>query len=222
MKKKFIALGHCNVSLGIYLDTMYSVYGRDVALQIVSNYKPEENPFDGRTFLHDAIDTLTVPHKDWVSSINDEYLLTGMAPATKKKIFDFFNQICSVDEAQYVSLVHKQAIIAHGVVLDGPVYISSGSVVAQYARLGKFVSIQRNVIVEHHTQIGEFSSIFSGANIAASCIIGKNVSIASGAVILNGLEIGDNVLVGAGAVVTKSIPANTVVYGNPARVINKI
>jgi len=65
MKKKFIALGHCNVSLGIYLDTMYSVYGRDVALQTLQIYKPEEKPYDARTFLHDAIDTLTLPHKHW-------------------------------------------------------------------------------------------------------------------------------------------------------------
>jgi len=46
--------------------------------------------------------------------------------------------------------------------------------------------------------------------------IGDNVWIGMNAVILKGVTIGDNSVVAAGAVVTKSVPANTVVAGNPA------
>ena len=35
------------------------------------------------------------------------------------------------------------------------------------------------------------------------------------------IEIGDDVIIGAGQVVTKDIPSNSVVVGNPARVIGK-
>ena len=45
----------------------------------------------------------------------------------------------------------------------------------------------------------------------------RGASIGAGAVILPGLEIGEGATVGAGAVVTKSVPANAVVMGNPAR-----
>ena len=37
-----------------------------------------------------------------------------------------------------------------------------------------------------------------------------------------GVTIGENSVVGAGSVVTKDVPANTVVVGNPAKVIKKI
>jgi len=47
-------------------------------------------------------------------------------------------------------------------------------------------------------------------------IIRDNVWIGMNAVILKGVTIGENSVVAAGAVVTKSIPANTVVAGNPA------
>ena len=52
-----------------------------------------------------------------------------------------------------------------------------------------------------HTHIGNF------------CVIGI------GATILGGVTIGDEVVVGAGSVVTKDIPSNSIVAGNPARII---
>ena len=53
-------------------------------------------------------------------------------------------------------------------------------------------------------------------------VIKKGASIGSGATILAKICIGENAIVGAGAVVTKDVPANTIVAGNPARVLRKI
>ncbi len=50
----------------------------------------------------------------------------------------------------------------------------------------------------------------------------KGASIGSGATILANLTIGENAIVGAGSVVTKDVPANSIVAGNPARVLRKI
>jgi len=47
----------------------------------------------------------------------------------------------------------------------------------------------------------------------------RGASIGTGATILCGLQIGERAIVGAGAVVTKSVSADTVVAGNPARII---
>lgn len=49
--------------------------------------------------------------------------------------------------------------------------------------------------------------------------IGSDVFVGAGTIILPGVEIGDKVVVGAGSVTSKSIPANSVAVGNPARVI---
>lgn len=51
-------------------------------------------------------------------------------------------------------------------------------------------------------------------------IIGNNVFIGADAIILPDITIGDRVIVGAGAIVNKSIPSNSVVVGNPAKVIS--
>lgn len=52
--------------------------------------------------------------------------------------------------------------------------------------------------------------------------IGDDVWIASGAMILKGVRIGDRAIVGARAVVTRDVPPDTVVAGNPARVVKQL
>ncbi|MFA9229769.1 MAG: DapH/DapD/GlmU-related protein [Microgenomates group bacterium] len=56
-------------------------------------------------------------------------------------------------------------------------------------------------------------------NIKVDTRIGKNCFIGGRALILPGVSIGDSCIVGAGSVVTKSVPANSIVAGNPARIL---
>ena len=52
--------------------------------------------------------------------------------------------------------------------------------------------------------------------------IGKNAWIGAGVTILPGVTVGDNAVVGAASVVTKDVPADTIVSGNPAKIIKRI
>lgn len=49
--------------------------------------------------------------------------------------------------------------------------------------------------------------------------IGDNVGIGVGSIILPNVKIGNNVFIGAGSVVSKDIPDDSLVIGNPARII---
>lgn len=51
--------------------------------------------------------------------------------------------------------------------------------------------------------------------------IGRNVWIGEQVCVLPGVTIGDGAIIGANAVVTRDVPPNTIVVGNPARVIKK-
>lgn len=50
----------------------------------------------------------------------------------------------------------------------------------------------------------------------------KGASIGSGATILANVTIGENAIVGAGSVVTKDVPAQSIVAGNPAKMLRKV
>jgi acetyltransferase-like isoleucine patch superfamily enzyme len=53
-------------------------------------------------------------------------------------------------------------------------------------------------------------------------VVKRGASIGSGSTILSKIVIGENAIVGAGSVVTRDVPANTIVAGNPAKVLRSI
>lgn len=55
-----------------------------------------------------------------------------------------------------------------------------------------------------------------------STLVKKGASIGSGATILSNVTIGENAIIGAGSIVTKDVPANTIVAGNPARILRSV
>ena len=98
---------------------------------------------------------------------------------------------------------------------------------ARGVSIGKNVWISYNVVLE--TAFPELISIGDDACIGIGVIvvahfnesprgvrIGKQVFIGPGVVILPDVEIGDGAVVTAGSVVTSSVPAMTLVQGNPA------
>ena len=53
-------------------------------------------------------------------------------------------------------------------------------------------------------------------------VVKRGASIGSGSTILSYVTIGENAIIGAGSIVTKDVPPETIVAGNPARVIRNL
>ncbi|MFA5683785.1 MAG: WxcM-like domain-containing protein [Lysobacteraceae bacterium] len=53
-------------------------------------------------------------------------------------------------------------------------------------------------------------------------VVERGASIGANATVLPGVVIGSGAMVGAGAVVTRSVPANAIVIGNPARIVGYV
>lgn len=81
-----------------------------------------------------------------------------------------------------------------------------------------FIGPKVNLITINH-DINPFNR---NTTICKPIHIEKRVWIGVAATILPGVRIGENSIIGANAVVTKDVPSNTIVGGNPARILKKI
>lgn len=140
------------------------------------------------------------------------------------KIFDFVNAYqCTIGDRTKVGTfveIQKNATIGKDC------KISSHSFICEGVKIGNGVFIGHNVTFindMYPRAVNPDGSMQTEADWqVVETIIEDQVSIGSSATILGGLRIGKNSIIGAGSVVTKNVPENTIVAGNPAKVIRKI
>jgi lipopolysaccharide O-acetyltransferase len=105
-------------------------------------------------------------------------------------------------------------------------YVHIGAV--QRVEIGSDVLIASKVFISDHNH-GGYNELIGDSEpfvpplhrplVAKPVFIGDRVWIGEQACILPGVKIGEGAIVGAGSVVTRDVPANSIVAGNPARIL---
>lgn len=115
-----------------------------------------------------------------------------------------------------------------GVRMNGKVTIY-GSSYAMFSAEPYLVTLGDNVYISlgasfvcHDGSTLPFRKDIKDLEIAGEIIVGNNVFIGKNAMILHNVTIGDNCIIGANTMVTKDVPSNSVVAGNPARIIKTV
>lgn len=159
----------------------------------------------------------------------------------EKKNF-FIHKSSVVDENTSINEGTKIWHFSHiqsGAIIGKNCTIGQNVNIANNVKIGNNVKIQNNVSVYEGVELEDFvfcgpSMVFTnikvprcefpqkGSEFYSKTLVKKSASIGANATIVCGVTIGEYALIGSGAVVTKDVPAYTLVYGNPAKIICKI
>ena len=113
--------------------------------------------------------------------------------------------------------IGKDVYVGKNVTIEVDGEIGDGVLIANLVGIvGRSDHDQRElgISVRRSRWVGDFPD-----ELSRTTVIGSDVWIGYGAIVLSGVSIGDSSIIAAGAIVTKDVPANSVVVGNPARVI---
>lgn len=131
-------------------------------------------------------------------------------------------EMLEIQDERLATLIHPTAIIPKGLCSIG-----NGVLMAPLAQLSPDTTIGDNCILLPNSFVGHDSTLEKFAHIATNSVIGANVRVGravhvgSNATIREKVDIGCFSLIGAGSVVLNSVPENSVVVGNPARVLKQ-
>ncbi|MCQ9207601.1 MAG: UDP-3-O-(3-hydroxymyristoyl)glucosamine N-acyltransferase [Omnitrophica bacterium] len=87
--------------------------------------------------------------------------------------------------------------------------------------IGRGTKIDNLVQIAHNVTIGKNCIVASQCGISGSVKIGNNVIMGGQVGMVDHVEVGDNVMIAARAALMKSVPANTIMWGIPARPLKK-
>lgn len=127
----------------------------------------------------------------------------------------------AIPRERLISLIDPSAFVSRTAHVGVGCVIYPHCYVGLNARVGDFVfclsgcTINHDVVVEDRTVLASGATLAGYVHVEADCYLGQECTVRQN------LRIGHNSLLGMGAVVVKDVPPDSVMVGNPARILRK-
>ncbi len=123
---------------------------------------------------------------------------------------------------EFATLVDPTVRLGPNVAVGPGCILCNGAVLTTQVVLGAHVIVNLHATLSHDTQADDFVTVGPGARLTGGVRVGEAAELGAGSVVIPRKTIGRGALVGAGAVVVDDVAADTVVAGNPARVLRTL
>lgn len=142
----------------------------------------------------------------------DADVILGIGDATvRQQIQDSLNNM------NFVTLIHPDAVIARDVVLGEGTVVMAGAVINPGTEIGRGCIINTCSSVDHDCKVGDFVHVAVGSHLCGMVVVGDGVWVGAGATISNNVSVCQGCTIGAGAVVLKDIEQKGTYVGIPAK-----
>ena len=140
------------------------------------------------------------------------------------KIYDFVNLYgCEIDDNTKIGTfveIQKIAKIGKNCKISSHTFICEGVIIEDEVFVGHNVTFINDLYPRATNRDGSMQT--DDDWVCIKTVIKRGASIGSSATLLCGITVGENAIIGIGSVVTKDVPPNTIVAGNPARVLRRV
>lgn len=139
------------------------------------------------------------------------------------KVYNFVNLYgCTIGDNTKIGTfveIQKNAHIGRNVKVSSHTFICEGVTIEDDVFIGHNVSFINDKYPQATNTGGQLQTEADWKVVPT--VVRRAASIGTSTTILCGVTIGENAIVGAGSVVTRDVPPNTIVAGNPARILRK-
>lgn len=140
------------------------------------------------------------------------------------RIYDFVNLYgCTIGDNTKIGAfveIQKGARIGRNCKISSHTFICEGVIIDDNVFIGHNVTFINDRYPRATTEDGGLQTEEDWSCVPT--LVKQGASIGSSTTLLCGIIVGENAIIGAGSVVTKDVPRNTIVAGNPARVVREI
>lgn len=172
----------------------------------------------GKFTKYKVLGTTNDIHK-YISDPDNYFFIAYVGMKNEEEVYKKITQL-EIPRERFATLIHPTAIIPKGFCSIG-----YGVLMAPLSQLSPDTTLADNCILlpnsflGHDSTMDRFAHIATNGVVGANVHIGKAVHIGSNATLREKITIGDFSLVGAGSVVLKDVPANSIVVGNPSKLL---
>ena len=146
-----------------------------------------------------------------------EFIVTVGEPVTRQLLYEKLEE----EGLESISVIDPGFDLSKFSSVGNGTIMHTGATITVNVHIGKGCLINKHVVIGHDVNIDNYTVVSPNVTIGGDVDIGSNCYIGSASVIRNGIKIGENSIIGMGAVVLKDVEPNSVMVGNPAKLLRE-
>jgi len=151
--------------------------------------------------------------------LRDCYFVNGIGSPTNYIHKSDIISKAGVSLDRFETLIHASVKVSKTAQIGIGTVIFENVAVTSNVKIGNHVIILPNSVISHDVVVDDYTCITGGVCISGGTQIGKHCYLGTNSTIIGGITVGNYSLIGMGSVVLDNVAENSVVVGNPAKLL---